>query len=656
MRDGGGTGGLDLVVNVGVLQALQALPGDYCECSGGDQQAWSLARLWPKHELPRGVAEVGRLLLLALGVALGEHLSLRRLGRPLLPARQVSVQWEGGGVEGLARAWRGQAVWQGAALLASRGGRTVAVAVVAVDPAPQALVGPETRIVKWTRGREAEAAPEKALATGQLRDLVRKLRRGVAGALAGSEGAARGLVLWGPAGCGKTWLLRHVFAGRLVEATSVESLREGLRKAREQQPSVLLVDEADKKLSPQEGGTEGAEGAASLMSILDTLAGSQVAVVVAVRRPDVLPMALRRAGRLEIELEVGPMSGADRRELLRHLLPVGSQVPEEMELPGMVAGDVAAVAREARICASMRGGSATVSNADVVQASKRVQTGAARGWEVEMPRATKLEDARGMKEAKRRLTECIEWPLRHAAAFERLGVRPASGLLLYGPPGNGKTLLARGAASQMRCSFLLVKGPELYSKYVGESERALAAVFQQARRQHPCLIFLDEIDALAPKRSASAAGGGHVGERMLAVLLSQLDGVSPLRGVTVVGATNRPDQLDAALLRPGRLSHLLYIPLPDAAAREDMLAAALLTVPKADDVTAAAVAAFARERCEGCSGAECAAIAREAKLRALSRADGPAAVRMADLEEARTVCPPRTSPETIRFYEEWRNT
>jgi SpoVK/Ycf46/Vps4 family AAA+-type ATPase len=260
-----------------------------------------------------------------------------------------------------------------------------------------------------------------------------------------------------------------------------------------------------------------------------------------------------------------------------------------------------------------------------------------------------------MEEAKRRLAECVQWPLRYAGAFARLGVRPASGLLLYGPPGNGKTLLARGAAAQLRCSFLLVKGPELYSKYVGESERALAAVFQQARRQHPCLVFLDEIDALAPRRAAAGGGGGHVGERMLAVLLAQLDGVAPLRGVTVVGATNRPDQLDPALLRPGRLSHLLYVPLPDAPARQEMLLAALATAPRApDELSDAAVEAFAREACEGCSGAECAAIAREAKLRALARG-GPAVLRLADLHEARRACPPRTSPETIHFYETWRN-
>ncbi len=166
----------------------------------------------------------------------------------------------------------------------------------------------------------------------------------------------------------------------------------------------------------------------------------------------------------------------------------------------------------------------------------------------------------------------------------------------------------------MNCSFILVKGPELYSKYVGESERALAAVFAQARRQHPCLVFLDEIDALAPRRASSGAGGGQVSERMLGVLLAQLDGVSPLRGVTVVGATNRPDQLDPALLRPGRLSHLLYVALPDANARSELLLAAMRGAPLAPNLTEDGISDFASRECEGCSGAECAAIAREAKV------------------------------------------
>jgi SpoVK/Ycf46/Vps4 family AAA+-type ATPase len=165
----------------------------------------------------------------------------------------------------------------------------------------------------------------------------------------------------------------------------------------------------------------------------------------------------------------------------------------------------------------------------------------------------------------------------------------------------------------MNCSFILVKGPELYSKYVGESERALAAVFAQARRQHPCVVFLDEIDALAPKRSsASSSSSGSVGERMLGVLLGQLDGVSPLRGVVVIGATNRPEQLDAALLRPGRLSHLLLVPLPDASARVALLRGALAPAPAS--VTDDELALFAQLDCQHCSGAECAAIVREAKV------------------------------------------
>lgn len=209
----------------------------------------------------------------------------------------------------------------------------------------------------------------------------------------------------------------------------------------------------------------------------------------------------------------------------------------------------------------------------------------------------------------------------------------------------GFSLHAKGQAA-----FIAIKGPELYSKYVGESERALEAVFVQARRSVPCVVFLDEIDALAPRRDQGS--GGQVGDRVLSTLLSQLDGVSPLTGVTVLAATNRPDQLDPALLRPGRLSHHLYVPLPDCEARASILASLLRGVPCADDVGADFVNELAA-RCEGLSGAECSALVREAKLRALEREGAPCVTR-ADLDWGFSECPPRTQPEVLEFYEAWR--
>jgi transitional endoplasmic reticulum ATPase len=474
LRDGTSSS-IGLCVNVIVLQDLGVMPGDHVECFVALENVL-LVRLWPKEDMPRGVAECGRVLLMSLGLGLGDSLTLRSLERPLGVARLVLVDWEGA-VEGLARLWRGHAVWSGATMLASKGGRTVPVAVQVVEPAGWALVGRHTRVARFKKSSQIEQVVRAEAAESAMEQ---KLRRAVQGAFAGAENAAHGVILWGPPGSGKTWLVRRVFGDRLVEAASSSSFQDAVQVAKQQQPCVILIDEADKRLSPQEGGSDGADGAAFLMSALDNLEGTKIAVVVIVRRPDVLPMALRRAGRLEVELEVGQMSGAERRALLRSLLePCGwsEWVPLELEMPGMVAGDVVAVAREVELLKKEAG----MSFERVIAASKRVQTGASRGWEVEVPKAG-LDEVRGMNEAKQKLAECIEWPLLHADAFARLGVKPASGILLYtrflyvlfccflfferyGPPGNGKTLLARGAASQMNCSFILVKGPELYSKF-----------------------------------------------------------------------------------------------------------------------------------------------------------------------------------------------
>jgi SpoVK/Ycf46/Vps4 family AAA+-type ATPase len=233
--------------------------------------------------------------------------------------------------------------------------------------------------------------------TPEIAALEARVRRAAAGALAGREGCARGVLLWGPPGCGKTRLLRRVFAGRLVECegTGAPALSAALATARARQPAVLLLDEADLRFGSNEqtSNVEAAEAAAALMAALDGLEGSRVAVAAAARRPEALPAALRRAGRLEQEIEVGPLSGAGRRALLGRLLPAGSAVPLDLEMPGLVAGDVAAVAREARLSHGLAGGESggPVSAREVAAAARRVQGGGARGWEVEIPKGASLE-------------------------------------------------------------------------------------------------------------------------------------------------------------------------------------------------------------------------------------------------------------------------
>ena len=252
-----------------------------------------------------------------------------------------------------------------------------------------------------------------------------------------------------------------------------------------------------------------------------------------------------------------------------------------------------------------------------------------------------LDDVGDMIETKAALTETVLWPLRHPDSFARLGIRPPRGVLLYGPPGCGKTFLVRALAGTGQLSVHAVKGAELMDKWVGASERAVRELFQRARDSAPSLIFLDEVDALAPRRGQNSDSG--VGDRVVAALLTELDGVEPLRDVVVLAASNRPELIDPALLRPGRLERLIFVPPPDADARLDILRAAGKSVPLAADVDLAALAADL----DGYSAADCSALLREAALAAMRRDVDAADVTAGDVAAARTVVRPSLDAEQI---------
>ena len=294
------------------------------------------------------------------------------------------------------------------------------------------------------------------------------------------------------------------------------------------------------------------------------------------------------------------------------------------------------------------GGAAAVGWEDVLSALTRVGPSALRELQLQVPRVT-WDDIGGQDELKAALREAVQWPLQHAAAFERLGVRPPRGVLLYGPPGCSKTLAAKALAGEARTNFIAVKGPELFSKYVGESERAVASLFAKARAAAPAIVFFDEIDALAASRDGGGGGGGGVGARVLSQLLSEMDGIQPLQAVLVVAATNRPDLVDAALLRPGRFDRLVHVTLPDGAAREAVLRIHTRRTPLAADVDLAALAA----RTGGYSGAELAAVCREAALGALEHSLDAQQVGAAHFDAALRLVRPRTDAATLRFYAEY---
>jgi len=310
-----------------------------------------------------------------------------------------------------------------------------------------------------------------------------------------------------------------------------------------------------------------------------------------------------------------------------------------------VVADLAALVRESALRAATRASNGKsepqIIQDDLVGALDVIRPLSRSGSEELAIGSITLDDVGDMVETKQALTEAVLWPLRHPDSFARLGIEPPRGVLLYGPPGCGKTFLVRALASSGQLSVHAVKGAELMDKWVGSSEKAVRELFQRARDSAPSLIFLDEVDALAPRRGQSADSG--VGDRVVASLLTELDGVEPLRDVVVLGATNRPDLIDPALLRPGRLERLVFVPPPDAEARKAILQASGKSVPLAEDVDLDALA----DDLDGYSAADCAALLREAALTALRRSMDATDVTAEDVETARRTVRPSLDPEQV---------
>jgi len=484
----------------------------------------------------------------------------------------------------------------------------------------------------------------------------------------------RGILLHGPAGTGKTMmglllgrqLAVHVVsisAGELISSegqAAEERLVGAFSEARQQVPSLMLIDDLDLF-----GGARGAVGAsvsdnrllATLLVQLDVQCDGLV-VLATTARPDAIDAALRRPGRFDTEIEVGVPDSDGRREMLRSILrPLPCALDEAAlsklaaSTSGFVGADLVALKRHAVAMSLARQrleGAATPralpSLADLEAGLPHIRPTAMRGENLQVSRVS-WDDVGGQAELKQALVEAVVWPLRHAGQFARLGIRPPRGVLLYGPPGCSKTLVAKALAADSNTSFLAVKGPELLSKWVGESEQLIASIFRKARATAPTIIFFDEIDALAPSRS----GGSHVGMRVLSQLLHEMDGVRLLKSVVVIAATNRPDLIDPALLRPGRFDRLIYVGLPDEDARREILALHTKKMPLGADVSLAELA----KATAGYSGAELAAVARESAQLALHEHLDTLEVGGRHFRAALDAVRPRTSAETTAFFQRY---
>lgn len=463
--------------------------------------------------------------------------------------------------------------------------------------------------------------------------------------------APRGVLLFGPPGTGKTLLAKAVANETNANFYSIggpeimskfygeseERLRETFKQAQENAPSIIFIDEID-SIAPKREEVSGdveKRVVSQLLTIMDGLESrGKVVVIGATNRPDALDPALRRPGRFDREIEIGIPDQKGRQEILE-IHTRGMPLTEEVKLSsiakvthGFVGADLEAVCREAAM-KSLRNvlpeinleeskipvetlNKIKIKPQDFETALKEVHPSALREVYVQSPNV-KWTEIGGLESIKEELREAIEWPLKHSDLFTEADIVPPKGLLLYGPPGTGKTLIAKAVATNSDANFISIKGPELLSKWVGESEKGIREVFRKARQASPCVVFFDELDSVAPRRSSSGSGDSHVGDRLVSQLLTEMDGLQDLNGVVVIGATNRPDIIDEALLRPGRFDRILEIPLPDNDSIKEILRIHMVRKPIDKSVELNKLV----ELCTGLSGADIAALVNAAALSAI---------------------------------------
>jgi len=532
-------------------------------------------------------------------------------------------------------------------------GRRINLVVTGVQPpAAAVIVVPSTQVILSDK-------PAKVLATeiprisyediGGLTDEIKKVREMIELPLRYPElferlgvEAPKGVLLHGPPGTGKTLLAKAVASETNANFSSISGpeimskfygesegrLREIFEQAQENAPSIIFIDEIDSIAPKREEVTGEVEKrvVSQLLSLMDGLQSrGKVVVIGATNRPNALDPALRRPGRFDREIEIGVPNKDGRLQVLQ-IHTRGMPLAKDVDLKrlanvthGFVGADLEALTKEAALHALRRIlpeidfeaesvpveilNKIIVDMNDFQESLKEIEPSAMREVLVEVPNV-KWTDIGGLAEVKEELQEAIEWPLKYPEIFAYMNTSPPKGVLLYGPPGTGKTMLAKAVANESEANFISIKGPEVLSKWVGESERAIREVFRKARQSAPTIIFFDELDSITPVRG-TGAGGSQVTERVISQILTELDGLEELKDVVVIGATNRLDIVDPALLRPGRFDRLLNVPVPDLEARKDILKINLEKKHLTNDVKIDVLA----EKTEGYSGADLAALA-----------------------------------------------
>jgi len=494
-----------------------------------------------------------------------------------------------------------------------------------------------------------------------------------------------GVLLHGPPGTGKTLLAKAVanetsasffsIAGPEIISKyygeSEQQLREIFEDATEEAPSIIFIDELDSIAPKREDVTGEVERrvVAQLLTMMDGLESrGQVVVIAATNRVDSVDPALRRPGRFDREIEIGVPDETGREEILK-IHTRGMPLSDDVDLPGLaedthgfVGADIESLTKEAAMKALRRYlpeidldeedippsliDRMIIKRDDFKGALSEVSPSAMREVLVELPKIS-WDDVGGLESAKNDVQESIEWPMTSPEKFERMGVQPPSGVLLYGPPGTGKTLMAKAVANETDANFISVRGPQLLSKWVGESEKAIRQTFRKARQVAPTVVFFDELDSLAPGRGGQGSGS-NVSERVVNQLLTEMDGLEDMEDVMVIGATNRPDMIDPALIRSGRFDRLVYIGEPDVDGREEILQIHTRDSPLSPDVSLRELA----EITEGYVGSDLESIARESAIQALREDVDAEEIGMAHFRSALEGVRPTVTDDIREYFEQ----
>src|ERR687896_770280 len=651
-----------------IIERFNITSGDALELISPERKTTVLS--WPAKDTDRGkhLIRIDGYIRNRLSIGINDTVDVKKVDTrdaksitfaPTEPLRIVGAE------EYLAEYLNGQLMTEGDTIPLNVMGQRVDLVVISTSPSGPVVVNDSTRVtVSEESAKAVQVSKEGGVpsityedigglgnAVGRVREMIElPLRHPELFKRLGVE-APKGVLLHGPPGTGKTLLAKaiasetnsnfYTIGGPEIMSKyygeSEEKLRNVFQQAEQNAPSIIFIDEID-SIAPKREEVSGEVErriVAQLLSLMDGMSSrGKVVVIGATNRINAVDEALRRPGRFDREIEIGVPDRKGRLEILQiHTrgMPLAKDVNLEKLADishGFVGADLQSLSKEAGIGAlrkilpeidlssesipveTLR--KIIVTMQDFMDVVKEMEPSAMREVFVEVP-DVQWEDIGGLSSIKQELQEAVEWPLKYQGVFTYADAVPPKGILLYGPPGTGKTLIAKAAANESEANFISIKGPELLSKWVGESEKGVREVFRKARQAAPCIIFFDEVDAIAPRRGGSFGGDSHVTERLISQLLTELDGLEILTNVVVIAATNRPDIIDPALLRPGRFDRLLYVPPPDRDSRIQIIKIHTRKKPLADDVNVEQLA----DHTEGYTGADIASLSSAAVMLAL---------------------------------------